>query len=311
MKITYRSKIEVFLKTGSDASESTADHIHEHDNQKTVKTEDATMSWIFPCNKEYFDIDGAFKNMEYLNWDIQNHKVEVGDYVYIYVSAPESAIRYKCVVTDLSDTKTIDDSAYGGRPTGCRANQATLKFLYTYTGPGIELSDMRELGINSRFSMQSIIHMPEELEEYINRIEEESEMEEGLEGLHGEEREAVLKVRVNQGRFRNGLLRKYCHCCLCAVSSQTLLTASHIKPWTESEPEEKTDINNGLLLCPNHDRLFDKGFITFDNDGSIIISEELSENDRMFLNVSDSMTIEMNGRMASFMEYHREHVFRG
>jgi hypothetical protein len=218
------------------------------------------MSWIFPCNEDYFDIDGAFENLEYLDWDIQNHKIEIGDYVYIYVSAPVSAIRYKCVVTDLSDTKTIDDSAYGGRPVGYSANEATLKFLYTYTGPGIELSEMRERGINARFSMQSIIHMPEQLEEYINHIEEESaleeenteeteeEYEEGLEDLIGEEREAVIKVRVNQSRFRQGLLKKYDHCCLCAVSNPELLTASHIKPWAVSSPDEKTDYDNGTKL---------------------------------------------------------------
>lgn len=284
------------------------------------------MNWIFPCNTEYFNIHKAFENLNHLNWDIYNYKVEIGDYVYIYVADPEKAIRYKCVVTDLSDTKTIDDSAYGGRETGYKANQATLQFLVTYTEPGIELSDMRKMGINARFSMQSIIHMPEELENYINHIEEESFAEdeneeevqpedtettdEDLDGLRGEERDAVIKVRVNQGRFRQRLLEKYEHCCLCAVSNPQLLLASHIKPWKDSDGYERTATSNGLLLCPNHDKLFDRGLLSFKDDGTILISATLSKTDRMFMNVNDSMKIEIEPEMKKYLAFHRENCFK-
>ena len=46
-------------------------------------------------------------------------------------------------------------------------------------------------------------------------------------------------------------------------------------------------------MCPNHDRLFDKGFISFKDDGSIMISEHLSETDRIFTNVRPNMSIEL------------------
>ena len=87
--------------------------------------------------------------------------------------------------------------------------------------------------------------------------------------LYGEERETVTKVRVNQGFFRDILLEKYPSCVMCKVSDKSLLIASHIKPWKNSGPDEKTDIDNGFILCPNHDKLFDKGFISF--DGSYIL----------------------------------------
>ena len=285
------------------------------------------MNWIFPCNTKKFNIHKASEDLEYLNWDIQNQKIEIGDYVYLYVTDPEKAIRYKCVVTDLTDVKTIDDSAYGGSKIGYRANQATLRFLVTYTEPGIELSDMRKMGISARFSMQSIIHMPEELEEYIEQIEEESFAEDkheeeeteieipevanlGLEGLRGEERDAVIKVRVNQGRFRQDLLKRYSHCCLCGVSNPNLLTASHIKPWAVSTPDEKLNLDNGLLLCPNHDKLFDGGFITFDSNGKIQISKELLEHDRIFMNVNENMHIDLDEAMEKNMKFHRENIFK-
>lgn len=66
------------------------------------------------------------------------------------------------------------------------------------------------------------------------------------------------------------MLKRYNRCCLCEMENPEFLIASHIKPWAESERKEKLDVNNGFLMCPNHDRIFDKGYITFDDDGKII-----------------------------------------
>lgn len=129
--------------------------------------------------------------------------------------------------------------------------------------------------------------------------------------LVGEYKEAVTKVRVNQGEFRDRLLRRYSKCCLCGVSDTQLLTASHIKPWAVSEPEEKLDVNNGFLMCPNHDKLFDKGLISFDDNGNILISETLASPDRIFMNVNDKMHISLTEKNKVFLEYHRSHVFQG
>lgn len=96
--------------------------------------------------------------------------------------------------------------------------------------------------------------------------------------VEGASKKAIINVRVNQGIFRDELLKRYNKCCLCGMENHTLLIASHIKPWAESGPKEKLDIDNGFLMCPNHDRVFDKGYIIFDDDGKIIISDRLTEN---------------------------------
>jgi hypothetical protein len=128
--------------------------------------------------------------------------------------------------------------------------------------------------------------------------------------LVGEVREAVVNIRVNQGEFRNRLLKRYNRCCLCGVDNPELLVASHIKPWSESEPEEKLDVDNGLLMCPNHDHLFDKGWITFDDDGHIQISEQLNKENQIFTNVSQDMKIELTENNKKYLKYHRENIFR-
>lgn len=130
------------------------------------------------------------------------------------------------------------------------------------------------------------------------------------ESIDGEIREALVKIRVNQSVFRERMLKKYNHCCLCGVTNSNFLVASHIKPWALSSPKEKLDVDNGLLLCPNHDKLFDTGMISFDSDGKIIISTSLSDNDKTFLNVNEKMKININDSMRTYLNFHRENVFK-
>lgn len=128
--------------------------------------------------------------------------------------------------------------------------------------------------------------------------------------LLGKDKEAVVKIRVNQGKFREKLISKYHKCCLCGVSNQNLLIASHIKPWVDSTPEEKVDLNNGFLLCPNHDKLFDRGYISFDEIGNILISNEINEVDRIFLNAHSDMKIKITEENKAYLKYHRENIFK-
>ena len=65
-----------------------------------------------------------------------------------------------------------------------------------------------------------------------------------------------------------------------------------------------------MLLCPNHDKLFDLGYITFNNDGQIVISNDLNDKDRIFMNVDATMKIQMNSKSREYMVYHREIIFR-
>lgn len=145
-----------------------------------------------------------------------------------------------------------------------------------------------------------------QLDNSVDEIDKEIETKQ----LQGEEREALIKVRVNQSAFRKLLMRRYTHCCLCDVDDESLLVASHIKPWAKSSHAEKVDVNNGLLLCPNHDKLFDRGYISFDNGGHIVISDELSKNCAISMNIKNDMQIELSNDNIKYMEYHRNNVLK-
>ncbi|MBO4242818.1 MAG: HNH endonuclease, partial [Clostridiales bacterium] len=98
-------------------------------------------------------------------------------------------------------------------------------------------------------------------------------------------------------------------CCICGVDEISLLNASHIKPWSQSDEHEKLDSGNGLLLCPNHDKLFDRGYISFDDDGRILVSARLSEASRVFMNIDKKMHIQVTEDNKDYLRYHRKFVF--
>lgn len=124
------------------------------------------------------------------------------------------------------------------------------------------------------------------------------------------ERLEMVKIRVGQGIYRNLLLSLYTTCMLCNVNNVKLLIASHIKPWKDCTSDERLEMNNGLLLCPNHDSLFDKGYISFDDNGHIVISTDLSDTNRTFMNVNESMKVEFTGQSKEYMKWHLTHVFK-
>lgn len=83
----------------------------------------------------------------------------------------------------------------------------------------------------------------------------------------GHDYERIVTQRANQSAFRRVVLRYAGNrCCLTGVEDQQLLIASHIKPWSECTPKEKTDVHNALCLNVLHDALFDRHLMTVDAD---------------------------------------------
>ena len=134
----------------------------------------------------------------------------------------------------------------------------------------------------------------------------------GYESMGETERTAIVKSRVGQGVFRKRLLEKYNNTCIVTgVSVTKLLIASHIKPWAVSDNDERLSEENGLLLTPTYDKLFDYGLISFTNQGKIITSTQLSSEDRSKLNISTDIIFDLKTsvKMRENLDYHRDVVF--
>jgi hypothetical protein len=85
-------------------------------------------------------------------------------------------------------------------------------------------------------------------------------------------RTALITARRGQGLFKLRVMEIERRCRITGVENPTHLVASHTKPWRDSNNDERLDGENGLLLTPSIDHLFDRGFISFEDKGQLIIS---------------------------------------
>ena len=85
--------------------------------------------------------------------------------------------------------------------------------------------------------------------------------------------------RRGQAFFRSTVLAAYNYtCCITGIDIPSLLQASHIKPWSISDPvTERNNPTNGLCLNYLHHKAFDEGYITIDTDYRIMVSREIKD----------------------------------
>ena len=139
------------------------------------------------------------------------------------------------------------------------------------------------------------------------------------ESLEALTRDQLIKARVGQGRYRADLLADCGSLCpMTGIDAPELLVASHIKPWRSADNSERLDPQNGLVLSPLWDKLFDQGFITFDDRGHVMVSRELDAQTMKIIGLVDGTYYDKlpiiggkNGSRRKYMAYHRDNVFLG
>ena len=125
------------------------------------------------------------------------------------------------------------------------------------------------------------------------------------------ERDAIIRSRIGQGQFRESLISYWSACAVTGCQEPKLLRASHIKPWSKSDVAERLSLYNGLLLSPTLDVCFDSGFISFDDSGNIMVSNELNENDMEALGVYKEMKLsKIENEHCKHLAYHRGNIFK-
>jgi len=138
------------------------------------------------------------------------------------------------------------------------------------------------------------------------------------------ERDALVRARRGQGRFRKNVESVERSCRLTGITNPALLIASHIKPWRLcSSASERLDGMNGLLLTPDADHLFDRGFISFTDDGEVMVSRRVDRFDLRRLGFEQLAferfgvqeapavwrTDEFAPAQCGFLDFHRHEVF--
>lgn len=131
---------------------------------------------------------------------------------------------------------------------------------------------------------------------------------------HVEDSVSLVKTRTNQHIFSREVKHNYGNkCAVCKISTKSFLIGSHIIPWSERK-DCRLDPANGICLCVLHDKAFDKGLLTMDEDYKIIISQSIEQDKEL-----NKLLMKLNGKSIAlpkndppkieYLKYHRDHIF--
>lgn len=124
-------------------------------------------------------------------------------------------------------------------------------------------------------------------------------------------KEQLVKSRRGQGIFKANVRLNEKACRVTGVADPMHLRASHIKPWKDSNDEEKLNGCNGLLLSPHVDHLFDKGLISFKDDGILLLSPVLDPTVLARWGITPTLNVgKFSHEQSVFLNYHRQKVFK-
>lgn len=127
------------------------------------------------------------------------------------------------------------------------------------------------------------------------------------------ERTALVQARGGQGLFRDNVRSIERACRITKVERMEHLIASHVQPWRDSNNEERLDGENGLLLTPTVDHLFDKGFISFEDSGQLIVSPVADQRSLKRMGVDPESRVNVGAfsqGQRRYLDFHRENVLR-
>jgi hypothetical protein len=125
------------------------------------------------------------------------------------------------------------------------------------------------------------------------------------------DREALIVARRGQGLFKQRVMHVESRCRITGVTNPIHLRASHCKPWRDSSNEERVNGENGLLLTPTMDHLFDRGFISFEDSGLLIVSPVAHCPSLNLMGAATDQIINagtFTQGQKQFLDYHRESV---
>ena len=165
----------------------------------------------------------------------------------------------------------------------------------------LSLIDRTNLGFISELDDMAFAKMEEKKEKEIKRSTTPETVKQQL-----------ILARVGQGQFRKNVEKIESRCRITGLNDKRLLTASHIKPWKDATNTERLDGNNGFLLSPHVDKLFDRGWISFEDNGTLLICKN------KILPVLKTWHIDpyrpagsFNLKQKEFLDFHRNKIFKG
>lgn len=188
---------------------------------------------------------------------------------------------------------------------GFSVSASTVALLDGADGGAVSVADLDQLYVTLQRASAIARTMP-------NRVADQFRREK-LRLPQTTEAERLVVQRVGQNLFRDALMDYWQgRCCVTGLAVPALLRASHIKPWAKCQSDdERLDVFNGLLLAPHIDALFDGGWISFSDQGDLLVSEALPSAAKAQLGVSSEWAIRnLKPAHVSYLTFHRTNELR-
>lgn len=224
--------------------------------------------------------EGQVNDMTFVrgNLALRDH-VKNGKRVFLFIYVSTGMVRYE------GELELITIDYFSGRDREGKERTA-IKFFLKTIGKQLDYP----------FEELSISTAAEPKHEYLHNLPNETE------------RKGLVTSRVGQGAYRKSILFRWdFKCAVTNYSKNEILIASHIVPWKGSTNDERLDVNNGILLSPTYDALFDKHLISFENNGKIIFSDSLLKSNYKEIGVTGKEIIKnFASDNYQYLERHRE-----
>lgn len=145
---------------------------------------------------------------------------------------------------------------------------------------------------------------------FFNSLKIKDEIANDTSVVETQEKEAKIRYRKRQTEYRQKLLEQMPFCPFTNVTDDRILVACHIKPFKNCEnDDERYDHKNGITMTPTYHALFDIGFISFNEDGRLLVSPFLSNINKSRLNLKEGAAYRLQTGSAEYLKYHREKIF--
>jgi hypothetical protein len=228
--------------------------------------------------------EGQKGDMEFTrgNLALYKHK-ENGKRVFLFESEGRGMVRFKCEVE-------VFDADYFETPDTSGQSRVGIKFFFNRIGAYIPYQPGLFDGLNIAASDEELVHS----------------------APNQTERKGLVTSRVGQGAYRKRIIHRWEYkCAVTNYDKLDILIASHIVPWSAANDLERLDVDNGILLSPTYDALFDRHLISFENNGKILLDESIEARAFAKIHVSGRERIQsFSSDNIPYLERHR-HVFGG
>lgn len=224
--------------------------------------------------------EGQDGDMKFIrgNLALRDH-LQNGKRVFLFESVSKGFVKFICEVEvfDIDYFETLDTK--GNTRVG-------IKFFFKK--PGVSIPTYPEVNIDYGVVSDPLIRL-----------------EQNMPGKT--EREGLITSRVGQGAYRKRIIHRWEYkCAVTGFDKLDILIASHIVPWAESNDKERLDVDNGILLSPTYDALFDRHLISFENTGKIILSQKIETKSYFSIGVTGKEKIQnFSSYNFDYLERHR------